>query len=216
MNTVTPVEQDLWNEIEIDEEWVGLPKKKPNPLVKALKENLVLIELCMMAFAIGSVSGFFLSEESSDIVMPIIKQIGEEFSLEEPKFQLATKIFFNNLRASLILLFSGTLLFIPYLVLMVNGFLVGFIFKTFLEKGYSIFDFILVTFPHSIFELPAIFISSAIGIRIGLTYLLPKGNRAVAVSQRIKEAGAIYITIVIPLLLLAAFIETYISTTLLP
>lgn len=216
MNAATPVEQSLWDEIEIDEKWLGLPKKKPNPLVKALKENLILIEICLMAFVIGIVSGYILFEESTDVVTPIIEKIENEFSLEGSNFQLAIKIFFNNLRATIIMLLSGTLLFVPLVILMVNGFLVGFVLRVFLGKGHSIFEFIQPIFFHSIFELPAVFISAAIGIRIGLAYLLPKGNRVMVVSQSIKEAGAIYVAIVIPLLLLAAFTEAYISITLVP
>jgi len=216
MNAATPVEQSLWDEIEIDEECAGLPKKKPNPLVRALKGSLILVEICLMAFAIGVVPGYILLEESTDVVMPLIEKIKKEVSLEESNFQLAIKIFFNNLRATIIMLLSGTLLFISLLILMINGFLVGFVLRVFLEEGYTIFEFIQPLFFHSIFELPAVFISAAIGIRIGLAYLLPKGNRVMVVSQSIKEAGAIYIAIVIPLLLLAAFTEAYISTTLVP
>jgi len=216
MSTATPVEQSLWDEIEIDEEWVGRPKKRPNPLVVALKESLILIEVCLMAFAIGVVSGYILFEESTNVVMPLIEKIENEFSLRESNFQLAIEIFFNNLRTTIIMLLGGTFLFIPLLILMVNGFLVGFVLRLFLEEGHSIFEFIQSLFLHSIFELPAVFISAAIGIRIGLAYILPKGNRVVAVSERIKEAGAIYIAIVIPLLLLAAFAEAYISMALAP
>ncbi|OYT41165.1 MAG: hypothetical protein B6U86_02955 [Candidatus Altiarchaeales archaeon ex4484_43] len=216
MSTATPVEQSLWDEIEIDEEWVGRPKKRPNPLVVALKESLILIEVCLMAFAIGVVSGYILFEESTNVVMPLIEKIENEFSLRESNFQLAIEIFFNNLRTTIIMLLGGTFLFIPLLILMVNGFLVGFVLRLFLEEGHDIFEFIRGILLHSIFELPAVFISAAIGIRIGLAYLSPKSNRAVAVSERIKEAGAIYIAIVIPLLLLAAFAEVYISMALIP
>jgi len=210
------VEQSLWDEIEIDEEWVGLPKKKPNPLVSALKESLILIEVCLIAFSIGVVSGYILFEESTNVVMPLIEKIEKEFSLRESNFQLAIEIFLNNLRTTIIMLLGGTFLFIPLLILMVNGFLVGFVLRLFLEEGHSIFEFIQSLFLHSIFELPAVFISAAIGIRIGLAYILPKGNRVVEVSERIKEAGAIYVAIVIPLLLLAAFAEAYISMALAP
>lgn len=148
--------------------------------------------------------------------MPLIEKIEKEFSLRESNFQLAIEIFLNNLRTTIIMLLGGTFLFIPLLILMVNGFLVGFVLRLFLEEGHSIFEFIQSLFLHSIFELPAVFISAAIGIRIGLAYILPKGNRVVAVSERIKEAGAIYVAIVIPLLLLAAFAEAYISMALAP
>jgi stage II sporulation protein M len=216
MNTVNPAEQRLWDEIEIAEEWVGLPKRKPNPLVKALKANLVLMEICLIAFAIGIALGYILSEESSSLMTPLIKEIQEEFSLGESNFQLAAKIFFNNLRATIIMVLGGTLLFVPLLIVMVNGFFAGFVLKVFLGRGYSLLEFIQVLFLHSIFELTAVFLSAAIGMRIGLAYILPRGGRVMSVSQRIKEAGVIYVAIVIPLLLLAAFIEAFISTALAP
>ncbi len=214
MNTADPAKQTLWNEIDVKEEWVGLPGKKPNPLAKALKDNLILLEICILSFAIGVVPGYIMFDESSAMMNPIIENIKNEIGLDRSGFNLAVKIFFNNTRASLIMLVSGTLLFVPLLILMVNGFFMGFVLKAFLNKGHSILAFILGILPHGIFELPAIFLSAALGIRIGLSYILPKNNRIIEVSNSIKTAARVYAMLVLPLLLLSAFIEAYISIML--
>lgn len=203
----------MWDEIEIEEKWLT-PPKRPNPVAKALKESLFLIEVCMLAYAIGIVPGYVFFEQSTNILNPTLENIKNEFGVKESAFQLAVAIFSNNMRSSLLILLSGTLLFIPLLTLMFNGFLMGFVLRLILEQGRTISFFILGFLPHGIFELPAVFISAAIGIRIGLAYLFPRSNRAVEVSQSIRNAGFIYLSVVLPLLLLAAFIEAYISTAL--
>ncbi len=187
------------------------PGEKPNPLFKALNDSLVFVGACFMVFVLGGVSGYLLYPESSEIMSPVIREIKGEFVESESNLQLVIKIFFNNLRVSIILLLSGTLLVIPPLILAVNGFLVGFVLRVFLGEGHSIFDFIQYTILHSIFELPAVFLSAAVGIRIGLAYLFPGDSRVKTVSKRIEEAGALYVAGVVPLLILAAFIEVYIS-----
>lgn len=204
----------MWDEIQIEDEWVGIPEKRPNPVVAALKDILVLIEVCAIAYAIGIAPGYVLFEESTNILNPLLGSIKNEFGMKESTYQLAVAIFLNNTRSTLLILLSGTLLFIPLLTLMFNGFLTGFVLRMVLEQGRSITFFILGILPHGIFELPAVFISAAIGLRIGLSYLFPRGKRVVEVSQSIRNAGIIYLLVVLPLLLLAAFIEAYISTAL--
>lgn len=216
MNTAETVENVSWSDITVEEQWGGPPKKKPHPIVSNLKKNLPLICVCALAFAAGVIPGYFLFEESREVMMPALEGLANQFSLEEPKHVLAMRIFANNAKSSLFMLIGGTFLFVPLLILAVNGFLVGFVLKAFLDKGYSLPQFLAVILGHGVLELPALFIAAAIGMRIGLAYLIPKGGRVNAVSDSIKAAAAIYLAVVLPLLLAAAFIETYVSSALVP
>jgi stage II sporulation protein M len=216
MNSANTVEHISWDDIIVEEKWGGPPKRKPHPLVSALKKNLLLICLCALAFAAGMIPGYVFFEETKAQTMPALEGLANKFSLEEPKHILAIKIFVNNATSSIFLLVGGTLLFVPLLILAANGFLVGFVLRAFLEKGYSLPQFLAVILGHGILELPALFIAAAVGIRIGLSYLIPKGGRVNDVAGSIKSAAAVYLTIVLPLLLAAAFIEAYVSSALVP
>lgn len=183
-------------------------------IISILKKNISLMAICLVFFIIGTPFGFFFFEETEEALLPNLKQIKEKI-LTESKFQIALNIFSNNLMVSLILLASGTFIIVPFLIMFTNGFLVGFVIKLLMEKNLGLIFFIKGIILHSVFELPAIFISAAIGIRIGLSYLTRDNKKRVnKVSQRIREAAVIYLLVVIPLLLIAAFVEAFISAEL--
>lgn len=183
-------------------------------ITKILKENTILMAICLSFFIIGTPFGFVFFEETEEALLPSLEQIKKQI-LTESKFQTALNIFSNNLRVSLILLASGTFIIAPFPIMFTNGFLVGFVIKLLLEKNLGLIFFIKGIILHSVFELPAIFISAAIGIRIGLSYLTRDNEKRVSkVSQRIREAAVIYLLVVIPLLLIAAFVEAFISVEL--
>lgn len=178
-----------------------------------LTKNLPLILVSLAAFSLGVPFGFILQPQVEDAVKPVIENIRREFSLEEPRLTLTAKIFFKNVKATLIMIASGALMVIPLVILWSNGFLFGFVLKRFLSGGRSILDFVVVVSPHGVLELPAVFVSGALGMRIGLALLLKKTNRIKETIEEILEAAFIYLTLVLPLLLAAAFVEAHISAS---
>jgi stage II sporulation protein M len=208
MSTAETAENVSWSEQK--------EKKRQHPIVSILRKDSLLICLCALAFAAGVIPGYVFYEESREAMTPALEGLADQFTLDEPKYVLAARIFLNNAKSSLIMLVGGTLLFVPLLILAVNGFLVGFVLKAFLYKGYNLPQFLAVIMGHGVLELPALFIAAAVGMRIGLAFLLPKGGRVNAVSGSIKAAAVIYLAVVLPLLLAAAFIEAYVSSALVP
>jgi stage II sporulation protein M len=206
MNTAETAENASW------------PKEKKglHRIASILRKDMLLFCVCAFAFAAGTIPGYVFYEESRAAMMPALEDLADQFTLDEPKHILALRIFANNTKSSLFMLVGGTFLFVPLLILAVNGYLVGFVMKAFLDKGYSLPQFFAVMLGHGLLELPALFIAAAVGMRIGLSCLFPGGGRVKAVSGSIKEAAATYIAVVLPLLLAAAFIEAYVSSALVP
>jgi len=96
-----------------------------------------------------------------------------------------------------------------------NGFIMGFVMESLQRKGQDALFMLKGLTPHGIFELPALFIAGAAGLRIGFSYITTdRKKQAHNASQSIREAAATEVLIVIPLLFLAAFIEAYISAAL--
>jgi len=62
-------------------------------------------------------------------------------------------------------------------------------------------------FPHGIFELPAVFISLALGMKLG-TFIFQK-KKMNSFKDYLWNSFRIFIFVVIPLLVIAAFIEGY-------
>lgn len=125
-------------------------------------------------------------------------------------------IFTNNMRvlllAGLVSLFSfGSL---TLLLALINVGLVSFIIAQIVLLGYNPWLF-LVTFilPHGIFELPAVLLGMAFAMRIGAGMISPPSGLDIGQGVLLTLANfvKIFIFLLVPLLLLAAFIEANIT-----
>ena len=76
--------------------------------------------------------------------------------------------FYKNNLYLIILLISGAVTsgITTFINLFYNGLTFGFLVKEALEKGIPINEVILLTLPHSIFEIPAIIIAGTAGFKI--------------------------------------------------
>jgi stage II sporulation protein M len=84
-----------------------------------------------------------------------------------------------------------------------NGIILGYVMKgVWIDSGISNFWRI---FPHGIFELPAVFISLALGLKLGMFVFSKNPGREFL--SRLKNSFIIFVVVVLPLLLVAAIIE---------
>ncbi|MEK6885575.1 MAG: stage II sporulation protein M [Nanoarchaeota archaeon] len=131
------------------------------------------------------------------------------FGLEE--INLIAFIFNNNLNASVIGLFAGIFFgIVPLIFAISNGYMLGYVIKN-LIAHLGFFNGTLSLWrllPHGIFELPAIFISIGIGLRLGFSLILALNNSDFRIFwSDLKDALRVLVLIIIPLLVLAAIIE---------
>lgn len=180
--------------------------------LKASREFLYFI---ILVFFIFFVLGFFftdlidslfrvvfnvsLSETILDYINQLILQT-EGMGMEE----LIGFIFLNNLRSSFFALVFGILLGIfPVFAAVLNGFLLGFVADLSVRsQGIFVLWRIL---PHGIFELPAVFISLGLGLRLGFYFWRRRKNEKF--KDLFIESIRIFLLIVFPLLVIAAIIE---------
>jgi stage II sporulation protein M len=172
-----------------------------------LKDSSNFIWVIVGIFVFFALIGFFVPAPAS-IAEQIMKIIQEILELTEGMSmgELINFIFWNNLKVSFIGMVSGILLgIIPVLESMVNGYLLGFVAsKTVLIDG---FMSLWRIFPHGIFELPAVFISLALGLRMGMYFFQKKQREMRSFKNTILESLRLFIFIIIPLLIIAAVIE---------
>ncbi|SFX37483.1 stage II sporulation protein M [Thermoactinomyces sp. DSM 45891] len=139
-------------------------------------------------------------------------------------FKVSKEIFINNLTACLMLIGMGVLLGIPTISsLITNGLLVGYVITVSSQEtgisGWSLFFTKIV--PHGIFELPAIFLAAALGLRIGISVfssvvsLFKSANRT-QTQVEWKEIGQrlpLLLGLIVLLLLIAASVEGLLITS---
>jgi uncharacterized membrane protein SpoIIM required for sporulation len=125
-------------------------------------------------------------------------------------------IFFHNAE---VLLLAGIAAVISLgvfaiLMLMVPILLVGFIGGQVAWLGYNPFTFLAAfILPHGLFELPAAIIATAFALRIGASITAPREGLTVGegLVAAVADFAKVFIFLVVPLLLVAAFVEANIT-----
>ncbi|MFN8455446.1 MAG: stage II sporulation protein M [Anaerolineae bacterium] len=188
-------------------------------LLKAYRLPLVVVLLTTLAAASLGLS-FALQYRVPAHLFPLHEISGRTFQ-DVQKIQLLPQIntsyiFFNNLRvialAGIASLFSFGAL--TLFLTLINIGLVSFIITEVVLLGYNPWLFV-ATFilPHGILEIPAILIGMTFALRIGAALVSPPQGLDVGQGLLLTAANFVKILIflVIPLLLLAAYIEANIT-----
>lgn len=117
---------------------------------------------------------------------------------------LMSFIFFNNLQSSFLgMLFGIVLGIFSVVTVVVNGYLLGFVASRVTQsEGIFVLWRLL---PHGIFELPALFISLGLGLKLG-TFIFKK-NKIKSLKKYFWNSLKVFLFVVLPLLIVAAFIE---------
>lgn len=172
--------------------------KRPFELVR---ENKTLIFISLFVLFMTAVIGYlypsWLEGLKQEAVDSMLEGVEDASAVE-----VMISIIANNLRSAALSILFG-ILFLPILTLTFNGYLIGSIMhEPIQEHGFLV---ALVLLPHGIFEIPAICISIAFGLRIGLSWF---GNDRIRnFGRRYIEAFQVFIFIVVPLLIVAGIIE---------
>ena len=131
-----------------------------------------------------------------------------------PLYILLT-IFLNNAFVSLLSLVLGLALGVfPILFIAFNGYFVGVVsYIVSQQKGFLFI--LLALLPHGIIELPMVFLSASIGLRLGYHVFLHLIGRPSELKKEFIQGLKFYLQWIMPLLLVAAIIETFITPLIL-
>jgi stage II sporulation protein M len=118
-----------------------------------------------------------------------------------------TVIFANNAFTCLRDIILGPLIGVfPLVSVFINGGLIGWFAQ---EEGLIVF---LAILPHGILEIPAFLISAAIGLKLGREILKTRGKREL--KKELRRGLRFFLLLVVPLLLIAALIESFLIATM--
>ncbi len=160
-----------------------------------------------------------ISPEAQSVYQQSIKHIDPEkprISSSESNFGISSFIMTNNIRVSIKAFATGIFLGIGTIfILIFNGLLLGGLASLYQEGGLASFFWSLIL-PHGFLELTCIFICGAAGMIIGYALINPgKFHRKDALVREGEDSIKMVVG-VIPLLVLAALIEAYITPAKLP
>jgi stage II sporulation protein M len=172
-----------------------------------------LFVLSIVVFFVSALAGYVytsMNPASADMSLQELQNLVDIIKELSP-LQIMLFIFLNNALKSLAVILLGVSIgVIPLLFLAYNGYVLGAVaYVTGAKEGLSFV--LLAIIPHGLIELPMIFISVAIGVRIGLTTLARLRGQTVSVKQEITAGVAVFIRFVAPLLLVASVIETFVT-----
>ena len=189
------------------------------------KEHLANIFVWLVFFAVlmtGLVYFALLKEPESltkifGAITDALKQKGLLGITEKNSFWVAYKIFLNNLQATLIFtglglvpFFVGTAVFVSSVAV-----LLGATLALTVSKGFEIATFIKLTAPHGVVELLAVFYGASLGVFLSKQItkkLFPKHREStVPWGFILKKFSASYALFILPLLGLAALIESFVT-----
>lgn len=156
-------------------------------------------------FLVFTLVGFFVppTPELNQVILDFIQELLEK-TQGMNAFELIRFIFLNNLQSSFFGMVFGVVLGIfSVATTIVNGYILGFV------ASKAVIDGGLLTlwkiFPHGIFELPALFISLGLGLKLG-TFVFQK-KKIKSLKEYFKESMRVFFLIIVPLLIIAAIIE---------
>ena len=163
------------------------------------------------------VMGYVSAANFPHIAENLMKEFSSRFApiLTMSPICILITIFLNNTFVSLVSLVLGIAVGIfPILFIASNGYFVGMVsYLVGQQKGFVFILFALL--PHGIVELPTIFLSASIGLRLGHHVFLSLIGRPTEVRKEIKKGLNFYFSLIMPLLLIAAIIETFITPLIL-
>lgn len=170
-----------------------------------IKASRNFIYIIIGIFLIFGLIGFFipapdfLMEQILDFVRELLEKTQGMSQMELIQF-----IFFNNLKSSFFgMIFGIALGIFPLFSSIINGYILGFVASMTVEgEGLSVLWRLL---PHGIFELPAVFISLGLGLKLGTFVFYEK--KLETFKEFFWSSLRVFLFIVIPLLILAGIIE---------
>ncbi len=193
----------------------------PRQFVHYVYEIRAFLGVVVALFLLSAMAGYMVpaaSPEFSNALLSGLQDKAETLSSQSPPMMMLG-IFANNAVGALIAILFGLFAgLFPLFFMVSNGLVIGIMLELIVGKiglagGVTVFAAGIL--PHGVLELPAVFISAAMGLKLGYAALrsLLKGDGRVA--EELRDGLLIFLVWVVPMLFLAAIIETFVTGAIL-
>jgi stage II sporulation protein M len=165
-----------------------------------------------MIFALTAVMGYFAASLNSEMAASMLKELEMlKWIMDQPPVMIMIIIFLKNFMACIMSVLLGLGFgLLPLLVVVTNGFMLGVVSYNVIQKAGPLY-LMAGILPHGIIELPVVLVSIAVGFRLGYLVALSIFGEKADIVKETKMAVHLLVYRIMPLLLLAAFIETFIT-----
>jgi len=175
------------------------------------------LKASLVIFGIGIVIGLMINSRFPEIADHFQSSLVSFVKIFRglSKLQLAAAIFLNNAVKTLAAILFGCLFgVIPGFFLFANGIALGLVFSMSLQSR-GLWMSLASIVPHGILELPAVFFGTSIGLMLGAHAVksLFRGTEITLGAELIRGLR-IFCTVILPLLLIAAFVEAFLTSAL--
>nr|QNO50481.1 hypothetical protein EGLMOMJH_00020 [Methanosarcinales archaeon ANME-2c ERB4] len=184
-------------------------------MIRVLKKCTVFVTAI---FAVSVISGYLYANsnpfESARVMQELSDELGWITDLD-PVLILFV-IFLNNAIKSFLVILLGVLVIVPIMFIVLNGYILGIVMcESARIEGYLYVAAAIL--PHGIIELPMVIVSAALGTRIGMMLLLRISGKISTeeILSALKWSISFYFRWILPLLFIAAVIETFITPAVL-
>ncbi|MBQ2751710.1 MAG: stage II sporulation protein M [Oscillospiraceae bacterium] len=189
--------------------------------LKSIRKQLLILALLFVViaviayFAMGS-----LYQTQPEVIEEHIGELAEMLNtkdiIDEAGKMDAIKLFFGNFYAAMAAVSYGMIpfLFLPALSLLTNAAVIGVITAIFKAKEIGgVIDTLVGILPHGIFEIPALLLCVAFGLNLSLlgTRILRRKASKYDLYEFSAETARALVLAVVPLLIAAAVVESYIT-----
>ncbi len=197
---------------------MNLTKREKNIFKLALIFTGVFVAVAVVATVVLVV----VFENNPETEQSLLNYINELFAAvdiidEQGKINFSL-LFANNLSASLYIIGYGLIpfLFLPIFAVLLNAAIVGIVGALSLSSGLSVVAFVMGILPHGIFEIPAICLAAALGCTLckDIMNVVLNTKERPPFKSLVYEKLKLLALIVIPLLLVAAVIEAYVTANI--
>ncbi|MBE8539140.1 stage II sporulation protein M [Geoglobus acetivorans] len=172
----------------------------------------ILISLTFVFF-ISIAFGYIFALKYEPLTKNMVENLFSEFGFvgSLKHYEVFAFIFLNNTLKAFSAMILGVFLgIVPLLFVVFNGIVIGVVVG-YVGMEIGILRTLLLLIPHGILEIPAILVSCAYGFEMGIAfYRLLRGER-ISLDAVILEHLKKFVKIPLPMLLVAALIETYIT-----
>jgi len=184
-------------------------------VIGMLKKCIVLVTAI---FLVSAISGYLYAAsnpfESARVMQELSDELGWITDLD-PVLILFV-IFLNNAIKSFLVIVLGVLVIVPIMFIVLNGYILGIVMCEFARIEGPLYVAAAIL-PHGIIELPMVLVSAALGTRIGMMVLLRIRGKIPTeeILSTLKWSISFYFRWILPLLFVAAVIETFITPAVL-
>jgi uncharacterized membrane protein SpoIIM required for sporulation/ABC-type transport system involved in multi-copper enzyme maturation permease subunit len=218
-----------WLQLTLARQTAGQPRRRPWLWIR--EEVLAVIwrlrrEIGVLVIAVAAAYWLGIQQAGIYRLPPALlhsQEFGQRFEQTMAQIGLAgapgiSFVLWQNVRvlavASLLAVFSFGVMVI--LIVMAPISIAGYLTTQLLAAGLNPMTVYATLIPHSLFEVPAAILAAAAALRLGAVVISPPPNRTLgqAWMEALADATRLWVTVVLPLLIIAAIVEVTVTPSL--